>query len=37
MIEKNQKKTEELSAFFHNQDIKDLLANLSKLKLEEEV
>jgi cell division initiation protein len=37
MIEKNQKKTEELSTFFHNQDIKDLLANLSKLKLEEEV
>ncbi len=34
-IEKNQKKTEELSAFFHNQDIKDLLDNLSKLKIKE--
>jgi cell division initiation protein len=35
MLEKNQKKTEELSTFFYNQDVKDLLANLSKLKLEE--
>lgn len=35
MLEKNQKKTEDLSTFFHNQDIKDLLANLSKLKLED--
>ena len=37
MIEKSQKKTEELATFFHNQDVKDLLANLSKLKLEEKV
>jgi cell division initiation protein len=35
LLEKNQKKTEELSAFFHNQDVKELLANLPKLKLEE--
>ena len=34
LLEKNQKKTEELSTFFHNQDVKELLANLTKLKLE---
>lgn len=35
MLEKNMKKTEELSTFFNNQDVKDLLSNLSKLKIEE--
>jgi len=35
MLEKNMKKTEELSTFFNNQDVKDLLSNMSKLKIEE--
>lgn len=34
MLEKNQKRTEELSVFFHNQDVKDLIINLGNLKLE---
>jgi cell division initiation protein len=37
MISRNQLKTEELSTFFHNQDVKELIANLSKLKLEEKI
>jgi cell division initiation protein len=35
MIEKNQNKTEELSNLFFSQDIKDLMVNLNKLKVEE--
>ena len=35
MLEKNQKKTEELSNLFFSQDIKDLMVNLNKLKVEE--
>lgn len=36
VLEKRNQKTEELSAFFYNDDIKDLLVNLDKLKLEEQ-
>jgi len=35
MLDKNQHKTEELSNLFFSQDIKDLMVNLNKLKVEE--
>lgn len=35
-LDKRQQKTQELSSFFHSEDVKDLLENLGKLKLEEE-
>lgn len=35
MLEKNQKKTEDLSAFFYSEDIKELVEKLGKISLEE--
>lgn len=35
MLEKNMKKTDELTTLFNNQDIKDLLCAMGKLKTEE--
>lgn len=34
MLEKRSQKTEELSSFFYNDDIKDLILNLGKMNLE---
>ncbi len=34
IVARHQTKTEELTAFFYNQDVKDILANLSKISLE---
>lgn len=36
MLEKRSQKTEELSSFFYNDDIKDLIVNLGKVNLEEQ-
>ncbi len=36
MLEKNQKKVEELSSFFYSKDLKEIIENLDKLSIKEE-
>lgn len=36
MLEKNQKKVEELSSFFYSKDLKEIVENLDKLSIREE-